>query len=151
MGHTTATERTAAIERSVRAAYAAYLADFQADFQADFRRFDPAATAAHFTAPLCRVSKAGPGVFRTEPEVREWLAATWENMAARGYAGARTTSRTVTVLDARTVLLRARGTRHDRSGAPLEDFDVLYVLVRTDDRDPWRIAVVTSVDPAGVT
>lgn len=142
MGTTTA-ERIEAIERSVLAVYAAYFTDFQ--------RFDPAATAVHFAVPLCRVAKAGPEVFRTDPEVRDWLAATWANLSARGYGGAETTSRTVTVLDARTALLRALGTRHDRSGVPLEEFDVLYVLVRTDDRDPWRIAVVTSVDPAGAT
>ncbi|GAY07640.1 hypothetical protein [Pseudonocardia sp. N23] len=143
MGSSTASTPVGEIERSVLATYATYLADFQ--------RFDPDATAGHFVAPLCRVSKGDPGTFATDTEIRAWLAATWEGMAARRYGGASTTSRTVTVLDPRTVLLRARGTRHDLSGAPLEDFDVLYLLVRTDDRDPWRIAVVTSVDPAGVT
>lgn len=128
---------TTPIERSVLASYAAYFADFQ--------RFDPAATAAHFTAPLCRVAKGVPTAVRTEAEIRQWLSSTWANLAARGYGGATTTTRTVTVLDAHTALLRARGTRHDRSGAPLEDFDVLYVLTRTGDRAAWRIAVVTSV------
>ncbi|ODU04566.1 MAG: hypothetical protein ABS81_09925 [Pseudonocardia sp. SCN 72-86] len=138
-----ATMRVAEIERSVHVTYTEYFADFQ--------RFDPAATAAHFAAPLCRVSTSGPLTLLTEAEIRQWLVTTWEGMAARRYGGATTTSRTVTVLDARTVLLRARGTRHDLSGAPLEDFDVLYVLVRRDDRGRWRIAVVTPVDPAGVT
>ncbi|MGD9986586.1 hypothetical protein [Pseudonocardia sp.] len=138
-----ATARRNEIEQSVLATYDDYLAAFQ--------RFDAAATAAHFVAPLCRLSSSGPGTSATRTDIRQWLVTTWEAMAARRYGGATTTSRTVTVLDARTVLLRARGARHDLSGAPLEDFDVLYVLVRTDDHGPWRIAVVTSVDPAGVT
>lgn len=143
MGSAAAARSAGSVERSVLAAYAAYFADFQ--------RFDPVATAAHFTAPLSRVSRAGIRVCTSVADVRDWLAATGAHLRARGYGGATTTSRTVTVLDPHTALLRARGVRHDRSGAPLEDFDVLYLLVRGDGGDPWRIAVVTPVDPAGTT
>ncbi|GEL22279.1 hypothetical protein PSU4_12330 [Pseudonocardia sulfidoxydans NBRC 16205] len=92
-----------------------------------------------------------PDILPDRDAIRRWLVTTWEGMAARRYGGATTTSRTVTVLAPRTVLLRARGTRHDVSDAPLEDVDVRYVLVRTGCDDPWRIAVVTPVDPTGIT
>lgn len=132
-----ATSDVRKIEQAVLATYSAYFADFQ--------RLDGAATAAHFTAPLCRVQNGRTTVFATEPDVHEMLRTIWAKLATKDYARSSNTARTITVLDDRSVLLRARGTRYNQFGAPFEHFDVLYTLVRSGGRDEWKIAVIASI------
>lgn len=128
---------TQQIEQSVVAAYAAYFADFQ--------RHDRAATAAHFTAPLCHVREGRVTIFTTEPDVANLLETIWAALSTKDYVRSSLTGRAVTVLDDHTALLRAQGTRYDRSDVAFEDFDLLYTLVRAGPGDAWRITVITSI------
>ncbi|AEA24046.1 hypothetical protein Psed_1812 [Pseudonocardia dioxanivorans CB1190] len=126
-----------AVERSVRAAYTDYVACFQ--------RGDPDATAAYFTAPLLRVADGRTTVHPTADDVRRMLAGMTQRLDALGYSGSRVASLEVSVLDRTAALVRSRGTRHDRAGATLQAFDVLYLMARPEADASWRITTLVLV------
>lgn len=128
------------IEQSVRTTYADYFACFQ--------RRDAKATAAYFAAPVFRVAGGRATVLAGYNDVREMLDSLVHRLATCDYGSSRTLTTKVTVLDETVVLLRARGTRHDRAGVAFEQFDVLYTMVRPDRDSDWRIAALTSIDGA---
>ncbi|MCW0213118.1 MAG: hypothetical protein OJJ54_07150 [Pseudonocardia sp.] len=127
---------TVGVENTIGAAYDDYFADFQ--------RQDALVAADHFTVPLSRVANGRITVAATRADVEAMLTSIWASLATRRYGRSALADRTVTVLDERCAQLRARGTRYDLTDDPMEDFDVLYTLVRGAD-DRWRIAVITSL------
>lgn len=124
------------VREDVRAFYGRYLDAFASR--------DLANASAYVHAPFCRFSAGRTFLETTPDDVRAWLRSSWARLEDLGSAHVSADVQQIDVLDQKLAVLRAKGTRSDVRGVPLERFEITYTLMRPLPSAEWSIAAIAS-------